>query len=186
MPRNIKAVSCLALLARFLSLQSWFFLWDMQEPLFSHLFPVRAIRAWHRELSVRPSAESHHGLFMLKLRLGSLVSMLYYGFPPNFDLHSWESHLHSAAYASLALIFHNGVPYLSKCDSSPNPPPTPQWRCRSLSNCYENRGVQLVKLLLVILQIFGLLCHYSLSSSVLHGVPKSRVSQGCFSECFHG
>lgn len=158
----------------------------MQEPLFSHLFPVRAIRAWHRELSVRPSAESHHGLFMLKLRLGSLVSMLYYGFPPNFDLHSWESHLHSAASASLALIFHNGVPYLSKCDSSPNPPPTPQWRCRSLSNCYENRGVQLVKLLLVILQIFGLLCHYSLSSSVLHGVPKSRVSQGCFSECFHG
>lgn len=49
MPRNIKAVSCLALLARFLSLQSWFFLLDMQEPLFPRLFPVRTIQAWHRD-----------------------------------------------------------------------------------------------------------------------------------------
>lgn len=80
-----------------------------------------------QQLSVSSSAsgleaESYHGPFMLKFLVGSLGFMLYYGFPTNFDLHSWESHLHSAASASLALIFHNGVAYLSKCDSYLNPP----------------------------------------------------------------
>lgn len=97
-----------------------------------------------QQLSVSSSvsgleAESYPGPFMLKFLVGSLVFMLYYGFPTNFDLRSWESHLHSAASPSLALIFHSGVAYLSKCDSSPNPPPTCQCRCRRCSNCYENR-----------------------------------------------
>lgn len=81
-----------------------------------------------QQLSMRPSAsgpeaESHHGLFVLRSLVGSLVFMLCWGIPTNFDLHSWESHLHSAVSASLALIFHNGVPYLSKCDSYLNPHP---------------------------------------------------------------
>lgn len=149
-----------------------------------------------QQLSVSPSAsgleaESHHGPFMLKFLVGSLVFMLYYGFPPNFDLHSWEPHLHSAASASLALIFHNRVPYLSKCDSSPNPHPLPngdagasptvrktdELNWLSCSSPYSKYLVSSVT------TAWGLQLEAFSSWSRL---PKSRASEGCFSESFHG